>query len=184
MQPVKGDLNGDLWRANNLYEEMGTQPAIATRKPLGIQDHDIPSSKMYVNWSVKAKYFHLFSSPFSVDDADYEEYETMNFQQYNSTHTSFPPASAPESVDEEEYEPVSMRLKLHDGDLAIQTSNSSSVYVNNEEYEELTEGAADRPLPTPPATSGINKDFYEHAVNSQQMRWFSPRWNRNITSID
>ncbi|KAL5965485.1 Delta-like protein 3 [Taenia solium] len=148
MQSVKENSNGVLWRANNLYEELGTQSATAMTKSLRLLDHNPPPGKI-------------------VDDADYEEYETVDTQQYDPIHTTFAPASAPESVDEEAYEPLSVRF--HDEDLATQTPNSGSVYVNNEEYEELTEEAVDRPLPVPPTISGTNKDFYKRVANSQQV---------------
>ncbi|KAL5109541.1 hypothetical protein TcWFU_010027 [Taenia crassiceps] len=163
MQPTKEDLNADMWRANNLYEEMGIQSAIVTKKPLRILDQNPPPGEMYASWSNRVNNSHWSPSPFIADDASYEEYETMDIQRGNPTHTFFSPASAPESVDEEEYEPVSTRL--NDADFSIQTPNSGSVYANNEEYEELTERSVDRPLPAPPTISKMSKDM----VNSQQM---------------
>lgn len=146
MQPVKVDSRGELWRANNLYEEMGTQCATAKTEPQGTADLGPPP-----------KYSHFSSPPFSVNDDDYEDYETMDIQQHDPTHTCFKPTPSPESVDGEEYEPVSMRA--HDGDLAIQTLEAGSVCVNNEEYEELTKGAVNRPLPAPQEKSNRNENF-------------------------
>nr|CDS20305.1 neurogenic locus notch protein 2 [Echinococcus granulosus] len=157
MQPVKVDSRGELWRANNLYEEMGTQCATAKTEPQGTADLGPPPSKTYPNRLTKAEYSHFSSPPFSVNDDDYEDYETMDIQQHDPTHTCFKPTPSPESVDGEEYEPVSMRA--HDGDLAIQALEAGSVCVNNEDYEELTKGAVNRPLPAPQEKSNRNENF-------------------------
>ncbi|VDM35445.1 unnamed protein product [Hydatigera taeniaeformis] len=132
MQPVKVDLNGDLCKANNLYEEMGNKSATGGKKLLESLDYDLPSSK-------------------SVNDADYEDYEAMAIQQYDPIHKAFTPVPASESFDNEEYEPVSMRA--HDGGLVTQTPEPGSAYLNNEEYETVSETTDYRPLPAPPMGS-------------------------------